>query len=79
MLSLIKAGVIGFKCFLCPSGVDEFPHVIEDDLDKALKILQNTKTVLAVRFLYAMLIFRYFSIDIFLNILIFLSFMLNAI
>ncbi|XP_077291672.1 allantoinase [Arctopsyche grandis] len=47
LLSLIKAGVVGFKCFLCPSGVDEFPHVIEDDLDKALKVLQNTKTVLA--------------------------------
>ena len=24
---LARAGVLGYKCFLCPSGVDEFPHV----------------------------------------------------
>jgi allantoinase len=29
-------GVLGFKCFLSPSGVDEFQHVNEDDLRKAL-------------------------------------------
>jgi allantoinase len=29
---LIDAGVRGFKCFLVPSGVDEFPPVTEDDL-----------------------------------------------
>ena len=26
------AGVVGFKCFLIHSGVDEFPNVTEDDL-----------------------------------------------
>ena len=26
---LARAGVLGFKCFLCPSGVDEFAHVGE--------------------------------------------------
>jgi len=36
---LIDAGVRGFKCFLVPSGVDEFPAVTEDDLRKALPIL----------------------------------------
>ena len=25
--ALARAGVLGFKCFLCPSGVDEFQHV----------------------------------------------------
>ena len=27
-----RAGVLGFKCFLGPSGVDEFPHVSEAEL-----------------------------------------------
>ena len=30
--ALVDAGVRGFKCFLVPSGVDEFPAVDEDDL-----------------------------------------------
>ncbi len=29
---LFDAGVFGFKCFLVPSGVEEFPHVTEADL-----------------------------------------------
>lgn len=33
---LARAGVLGFKCFLCPSGVDEFEHVGEQDLRRAL-------------------------------------------
>ena len=36
---LARAGVLGFKCFLCPSGVDEFGHVGESDLREALPIL----------------------------------------
>jgi allantoinase len=36
---LARAGVLGFKCFLCPSGVDEFEHVTEDDLRDALPIV----------------------------------------
>jgi allantoinase len=36
---LFEAGVFGFKCFLVPSGVDEFPHVVEDDLRQALPLL----------------------------------------
>lgn len=36
---LAETGVLGFKCFLAPSGVDEFPHVTEADLRKALPIL----------------------------------------
>ena len=38
---LARAGVLGYKCFLCPSGVDEFPHVTEHDLRRALPILSR--------------------------------------
>jgi allantoinase len=36
---LARAGVLGFKCFLSPSGVDEFAHVTEADLRDALPVL----------------------------------------
>lgn len=36
---LWESGVFGFKCFLVPSGVDEFAHVTEDDLWAALPVL----------------------------------------
>src|SRR5262249_50699603 len=36
---LARAGVRGFKCFLSPSGVDEFHHVTEADLRVALPIV----------------------------------------
>lgn len=36
---LAAAGVVGFKCFLVPSGVDEFAHVGEVDLRAAMPIL----------------------------------------
>ncbi|TBR21063.1 allantoinase AllB [bacterium] len=32
-------GALGFKCFLVPSGVDEFPHVREADLKAAMPVL----------------------------------------
>jgi allantoinase len=36
---LVDHGVLGFKCFLSPSGVDEFEHVDEKDLRRAMPIL----------------------------------------
>jgi allantoinase len=36
---LARAGVLGFKAFLSPSGVDEFPHVTAHDLRLALPIV----------------------------------------
>ncbi len=36
---LARAGVRGFKCFLSPSGVDEFPHVSESDLREAMPLI----------------------------------------
>ena len=43
---LLGEGVLGFKCFLVPSGVDEFPCVTEADLRKALPVLQRHDAVL---------------------------------
>jgi allantoinase len=40
---LARAGVLGFKCFLCPSGVDEFEHVTEKDLRAALPVLSRLR------------------------------------
>ncbi|HEX2189869.1 MAG TPA: allantoinase AllB [Longimicrobiaceae bacterium] len=36
---LREAGVLGFKCFMAPSGVDEFGHVGEAELREAMPVL----------------------------------------
>jgi allantoinase len=36
---LYEEGVVGFKCFLIHSGVEEFPHVTEEELRPALREL----------------------------------------
>src|SRR2546421_8894177 len=38
---LFDAGVVGFKCFLVHSGVDEFPNVTESDLREAMPELSR--------------------------------------
>jgi allantoinase len=45
---LAKSGVLGFKCFLSPSGVDEFEHVGEHDLREAMPILAKLELPLLV-------------------------------
>jgi len=40
---LARAGVLGFKCFLSPSGVDEFQHVGERDLRLAMPIVASLR------------------------------------
>lgn len=45
---LAAAGVRGFKCFLSPSGVDEFSHVTEADLREALPHLARLRLPLLV-------------------------------
>ncbi|MDQ2667783.1 MAG: allantoinase AllB [Gemmatimonadota bacterium] len=45
---LHDAGITLFKCFLVPSGVDEFPHVAEDDLIEALPVLASLGATLLV-------------------------------
>ncbi len=36
---LMKAGVLGIKCFLTHSGIDEFPNVSEKEIDAAMPII----------------------------------------
>jgi allantoinase len=43
---LWEAGAFGFKCFLVPSGVDEFPGVSPEDLRKALPTLASLQAPL---------------------------------
>ena len=45
---LLDDGVRGFKCFLVPSGVDEFQHVGEADLREAMPVLARHGSVLLV-------------------------------
>ena len=45
---LARAGVLGFKCFLSPSGVEEFSNVSEQDLRAALPILSRLDVPLLV-------------------------------
>jgi allantoinase len=45
---LSAAGVVGFKCFLIHSGVDEFPNVTENDLRQALPELTRLGALLIV-------------------------------
>ena len=45
---LARRGVRGFKCFLSPSGVEEFEHVTEADLQAALPILAHLDLPLLV-------------------------------
>ncbi len=48
LAALFKHGVVGFKCFLIHSGVDEFPNVTEDDLRAAMPELTRLNAVLIV-------------------------------
>ncbi len=45
---LFEAGVVGFKCFLIHSGVEEFPNVSEQDLRAALPELTRLQATLIV-------------------------------
>ena len=48
LAKMFAAGVVGFKCFLVPSGVDEFPHVTEADLRGAMPELTRLGAMLIV-------------------------------
>lgn len=48
LAKLYDAGVVGFKCFLIHSGVDEFPNVTEEDLRTAIKELVRLNALLIV-------------------------------
>ncbi|RPA84367.1 allantoinase [Ascobolus immersus RN42] len=46
LVPLVKAGVRGFKCFLIESGVEEFPAVSSEDVEKAMLELKDQPTVM---------------------------------
>ena len=48
LAGLHHAGVVGFKCFLVPSGVDEFSHVTEEHLREAMPELTRLGALLIV-------------------------------
>ena len=48
LAKMFAAGVVGFKCFLVPSGVDEFPHVTEEDLREAMPEVSRLDALLIV-------------------------------
>jgi allantoinase len=48
LAALFDMGVVGFKCFLVHSGVDEFPNVTEDNLREAMPELSRLGAVLIV-------------------------------
>jgi allantoinase len=48
LAALCERGVLGFKCFLVPSGVDEFGHVGEAELAPALEVLGDAGVPLLV-------------------------------
>jgi allantoinase len=45
---LVGAGVLGFKCFLVPSGVDEFPNVGAAELAEAMRAIEGLGVPLLV-------------------------------
>lgn len=45
---LADMGVLGFKCFLVHSGIDEFPNVTRQDLEEAMPVIASTSRPLLV-------------------------------
>jgi allantoinase len=48
LVAMLRAGALGFKCFLVDSGVDEFRHVDADGLRDALAAIADTEAPLLV-------------------------------
>mgnify|MGYP001563545576 FL=1 len=45
---MARAGARGFKCFLCHSGIDDFPRSERADLERAMPVLRNAGRPLLV-------------------------------
>lgn len=45
---MLRSGVVGLKCFLGPSGVPEFPPITKDQLENAIKKIEDSDTILAI-------------------------------
>lgn len=39
---LLRAGVFGIKCFMTHSGIDEFPNVSQEEMARAMRIIEPT-------------------------------------
>lgn len=48
LAGMAAEGLPGCKCFLCPSGVDEFPNVQREDLERAMPVLRDLGLTLLV-------------------------------
>ena len=48
LLPLVAEGVFGFKCFLVDSGVEEFPPVTADQMQRAMAVLAEARSMLIV-------------------------------
>ena len=48
LIPLMEAGILGVKCFLTHSGIDDFPNVSEKDLDEAMPIIKKYNLPLLV-------------------------------
>lgn len=46
--SLLQHGAMGFKAFMSPSGIDDFPHVTGVDIAAALPLIKRKGAVLYV-------------------------------
>jgi len=46
--SMIKNGALGFKAFMAPSGIDDFPHVSQSDIEAALPHIRDLNVPLLV-------------------------------
>ncbi|CAI5493622.1 unnamed protein product [Closterium sp. Naga37s-1] len=45
---LVDAGVLGFKSFMCPSGINDFPHTNSSHFESALPVLAKAKLPLLI-------------------------------
>lgn len=41
LLALVELGAVGFKGFMCPSGINDFEHVTGPDIAAALPVLKR--------------------------------------
>jgi allantoinase len=48
LAGMYEAGVVGFKCFLIHSGVDEFPNVDEEELRRGMRELSRLDALLII-------------------------------
>jgi allantoinase len=50
LIPMIQRGVVGFKCFMVHSGIDDFPSVEVDDIKSALTELSNSSRKVPLMF-----------------------------